>query len=50
MKMNRCGWCGGSVKATKQGLCCPWCGRVVAREQKGLGEWVEPEGDENGNY
>lgn len=32
------------VKATRQGLCCPWCGRVVARQQKGLGEWVEAEG------
>ena len=36
------------VKATRHGLCCPWCGRVVVREQRGLGEWVEAEGDENG--
>ena len=48
--MNRCRWCDGLlVKATKQGLCCPWCGRVVAGEQKGLGEWVEPAADENGH-
>ena len=46
--MNRCGWCGGLVIAAERGLCCPWCGKVVAREQKGLGEWVEVEGDEDG--
>ena len=47
MKMNTCSWCGGLVRATKQGLCCPWCDRVVAREQKSLGGWVEAEGDED---
>ena len=48
MKMNRCGWCGGLVKAGKRGLCCPWCDRVVAREQKSLGEWVGAEEDDDG--
>ncbi|MFC1805367.1 hypothetical protein ACFL09_00105, partial [Planctomycetota bacterium] len=47
-KMNRCRLCDGLVTATKQGLCCPWCGSVVARAQKGLGEWVEVGGDEDG--
>ena len=44
----KCPWCDGLVKATKRGLCCLWCGRVAEREQKGLGEWVEAEGDEDG--
>ena len=38
--MARCGWCDGVVTATKQGLCCPWCGKVVVRQQGGLGGWV----------
>ena len=45
--MNRCGWCGGLVTATKHGLCCPWCSSVVVGEQKGLGEWVETEENED---
>ena len=48
MKMNRCSWCGGLVVATRHGLCCPWCDRVVEREQKSLGKWVEAEEDEGG--
>ena len=46
--MRRWVWCDGLVTATKQGLCCPWCDRVVVGEQSGLVEWIEAEEDEDG--
>ena len=35
-----CPLCNGLVTATKHGLNCSWCGSAVARELKGLGEWI----------